>query len=173
MRALAFWKAVAMDKSRFLDRIIALLAEHGIPYCVVGGHAVNAYVEPVVTLDLDLAITVEELPRARDLLSREFRTQAAAHSLNVSATGSDLRVQIQTDPRYSSFPARAAPRDVLGLSLPVAGLEDVLRGKVWAVTDTARRPSKRQKDLADISRLLESYPHLRDHIPPDILAKLV
>jgi hypothetical protein len=173
MRALAFWKAVAMDQSHFLDGAIALLAEHGIRYCVVGGHAVNAYVEPVVTLDLDLAIAIEELPRARDLLGREFRIEAAAHSLNVSATGSDLRVQIQTDPRYSEFPARATLRDVLGLSLPVASLEDVLRGKVWAATDTARRPSKRQKDLADISRILESYPHLRDRVPPEILAKLV
>ena len=44
--------------------------------------------------------------------------------------GSDLRVQIQTDPRYFPFIDRAAVREVLGLSLPVASLEDVLAGKV-------------------------------------------
>jgi hypothetical protein len=95
------------------------------------------------------------------------------HSVNVSAAGSDLRVQLQTDRRYADFVTGASERDVLGLSLPVAALEDVLRGKVWAVQDAARRPSKRQKDLADISRLLEAYPLLRDRVPADVLARLI
>jgi hypothetical protein len=56
--------------------------------------------------------------------------------------------------------------------LPVASLEDVLRGKVWAAQDPTRRASKRQKDLADIARLLEAYPTLRDQVPEDILARL-
>jgi hypothetical protein len=36
-----------------------------------------------------------------------------------------------------------------------ARVEDVLQGKVWAVQDSSRRGSKRQKDLADIARILE------------------
>jgi hypothetical protein len=55
----------------------------------------------------------------------------------------------------------------------VARLEDVLHGKIWAVTDASRRPSKRQKDLADIARLLEAYPELRSQVPADVAAKLV
>jgi hypothetical protein len=84
-----------------------------------------------------------------------------------------LRVQIQTDPRYAEFVLRAEPRQVLGLSLPVAGLEDVLRDKVWAVQDSARRGSRRQKDLADIARLLEAYPRLSDQVPEEIRARLL
>ena len=84
-----------------------------------------------------------------------------------------LRAQIQTDPRYFAFVDRAAPRDILGVRLPVARLEDVLHGKIWAVTDASRRPSKRQKDLADIARLLEVYPELRSQVPADVAAKLV
>lgn len=53
MRALAFWKTVTVDRTDFLDRLIALLTDHGIRYCVVGGQAVNAYAEPVVSLDLN------------------------------------------------------------------------------------------------------------------------
>jgi hypothetical protein len=30
---------------------------------VIGGQAVNAYAEPVVTLDLDLAIAIEQIPQ--------------------------------------------------------------------------------------------------------------
>jgi len=62
---------------------------------------------------------------------------------------------------------------VLGLVLPVASLEDVLTGKVWAAQDPGRRGSKRQKDLADIARLLEAYPELRSSVPEEILARLL
>ena len=43
MHALDFWKTVTMDHSHFLENLIALLAEHDIAYCVIGGQAVNAY----------------------------------------------------------------------------------------------------------------------------------
>ncbi len=138
MRARAFWKAVTLDRADFLDRLIALLTEHDIRFCVVGGQAVNGYAEPVVSLDLDLA---EQLARAEALLREAFAVERFADILNVADVGSDLRAQIQTDPRYFAFVDRAAPRDVLGVRLPVAHLEDVLHGKIWAVTDASRRPN--------------------------------
>lgn len=173
MRALAFWKTVTVDRTDFLDRLIALLTDHSIRYCVVGGQAVNAYAEPVVSLDLDLAIAVDQLAQVETLLHQAFSVERFPHSLNVSAPGSDLRVQIQTDPRYASFVDHATPRDLLGLRLPVARLEDILQGKVWAVMDASRRPSKRQKDLADIARLVEVSPSLRQQLPDEVLTKLV
>jgi len=57
--------------------------------------------------------------------------------------------------------------------MPVAKLEDVLQGKIWAALDPTQRGSKRQKDLADIARLLEAHPDLGDRVPAEILAKLV
>lgn len=173
MRALEFWKAVTVDEGGLLERLTGRLAEGRVRYCVVGGQAVNAYVEPLVSLDLDLAISAEDIDRLKGLLSPEFSVQRFEHSINVSAYGSDLRVQFQTDPRYASFPERASRRTVLGVELPVARLEDVLDGKVWAAGDPARRPSKRQKDLADIARLLETFPELRERVPGELLAKLV
>jgi hypothetical protein len=172
MQALAFWKTITVDQSNLLERLMALLSEHEIRYCVIGGQAVNAYAEPVVSLDLDLVIAVDQMSQAESLL-KSFRVERIPHSLNVSLAGSDLRVQIQTDPRYAGFVEHAAEREVLGLKLPVADLEDVLRGKVWAALDPTRRGSKRQKDLADIARLLENYPQLRAQVPPEILSRLV
>ena len=173
MQALAYWKAVTADRAGFLERLVALFSGSAVRYCVIGGQAVNAYVEPVVSLDLDLAIAAGDLARAEALLREEFVVARFPYSLNVSATGSDVRVQLQTDPRYAAFVERAVVRDVLGLSLPVAAIEDVLLGKVWAAQDPGRRPSKRQKDLADISRLLEAWPELRSRVPADILARLI
>jgi Nucleotidyl transferase AbiEii toxin, Type IV TA system len=83
-----------------------------------------------------------------------------------------LRIQIQLDPRYLPFVDRAEPREVLGVAFPVARLEDVLQGRVWAALDAQRRPSKRPKDLLDIERLLETYSALRDQVPAEILARL-
>ena len=173
MEALAYWKAVTTDKAGFLDRVIALLAESGVRYCVIGGQAVNAFVEPVVSLDLDLAVATADVASAEEMLRGHFRVERFPHSVNVSMPGSDLRVQLQTDPRYGAFVEGASVRNVLGLRLPVARLEDVLQGKVWAVQDPTRRPSKRQKDLADISRLLEAHPELRGRVPADILSRLI
>lgn len=139
---------------------------------MIGGQAVNAYVEPLVSLDLDLVIASDQLEMVTYLLMQNFNTKRFEHSLNISIAGSDLRVQIQLDQRYASFPERAEYRDVLGLTMPVASLDDLLSGKIWAVKDTAKRSSKRQKDLADISRLLEAYPSLREKVPIDILSRL-
>jgi hypothetical protein len=56
--------------------------------------------------------------------------------------------------------------------MKVAIIEDVLKGKIWAYSDEQRRKSKRQKDLADIIRLIETYPHLVDQLP-DSIRKIV
>jgi hypothetical protein len=173
MRALTFWKVITVDQENSLERLIALLEENGIRYCVIGGQAVNAYVEPLVSLDLDLVVAIDQLDQVESLLTDSYRVNRFPHSLNVSLPESDVRVQIQTDPRYASFSERAIQGNILGMELPVASLEDVLRGKVWAVLDPTRRASKRQKDLADIARLLEAYPKLRAQTPEEVLKRLI
>jgi len=173
MQALTFWKTITMDHSNLLEGLISLLKEKGIRYCVIGGQAVNAYVEPLVSLDLDLAVAVDQLEEVEVLLQRHFDLRRFPHSLNIGMPGSDLRIQIQTDERYSSFVEGATLQTVLGLTLPVARVEDVLQGKIWAVMDPERRGSKRQKDLADIARILEEYPDLRTRVPQEIRARLL
>jgi hypothetical protein len=172
MKALSFWKAVTLDKSNLLEEVFALLHENAVRYCVIGGQAVNAYVEPLVSLDLDLAVAVDQVNIVRDLMQEHFQVEVFPHSLNVGSAGSNLRVQFQTDPRYGDFVERCLIREVLGLQLPVAALEDVLQGKIWAALHPERRVTKRKKDLLDIERLLESYPALRAQVPEDVLRQL-
>ncbi len=132
----------------------------------------NAYVEPLVSLDLDVVVAADQLAALEAALS-EFKVKRYPHSLNVSLGGSYLRVQIQTEPRYAEFVKRASSHEVLGVTLLVSSIEDVLQGKVWAASDPSRRASKRQKDLADIARLLEAQPQLRDRVPDDVLGRLL
>ena len=56
--------------------------------------------------------------------------------------------------------------------MQVAALRDVVRGKLWAWSDSTRRRSKRQKDLADLMRLAESNPEVRAMLPAEIVAEL-
>ena len=162
-----------MDHSNLLENLIELLKKNDIQFCVIGGQAVNAYAEPLVSLDLDLAVAVNQIDQVKALLEKNFVVKQFPHSLNVTIPNSDVRVQIQTDNRYSSFVKRASPRFILGMELPIASVEDVLQGKIWAALDSERRGSKRQKDLADIARILENYPQYRSQVPQEIRKRLL
>ena len=173
MHRRAFWRAVTVDRSDLLDRFLRLLRDENARFCVIGGQAVNAYVDPVVSLDLDIVIVAQDLERLKPILRRQFSVEQFSHRVNVSDSDSDLRIQIQLDPRYAPFASRATERDVLGERLPVAAIEDVLSGKIWAAMDSDRRSSTRQKDLADIARLLDVRPELRARVPREILDRLI
>jgi len=172
MKASTFWKAVVVDRENFLERFLHTLNESGMRYCLIGGQAVNAYVEPLVTLDLDIVVAAEGIEPLVRVLSREFTIKRFPNSINVSARESKLRVQIQTDLRYLPFLDRAEIRSVLDYDLPVAHVEDVLQGKVWAALDPERRSSKKLKDLTDIARLIETSPKLRERVPAEVLKKI-
>jgi hypothetical protein len=173
MSALAFWKAVVGDKSNFLERVIALLDHEGIRYCVIGGVGVNAYAAPMVTEDLDIVIAVGQIDAAKAALAREFRVHEFEHSYNAYDPGSKLQVQVQLDPSLSTIVERASFHDVMDLRLPVAEPRDLIRLKIAAASEPKRRASKRQKDLADIARLIEAFPDLSAEVPPSIADKLV
>ncbi len=165
--------AVANAKADVLQIFLNILAQTRASYCVIGGLAVNAYVEPVVSLDLDIIVGTPSLEKVcREAATKGFKTEKFEHSVNLTRAGSDLRIQLQTDARYQDFIQRAKPGKILGYKMKVAALEDVLLGKSWAYLDKARRKSKRQKDLADIIRILEAYPELEDTIPAAIRKKI-
>ena len=125
------------------------------PYCLIGGLAVNCYVEPVYTLDADIVVIARSLPR----LSAYLQEQGFK---------SELRIQFTTDQRYQAFLARSVEAEVLGLRVRVASLQDVAQGKLWAYSDPQRRLSKRKKDELDLIRLAEAHPELKSAYPDEL-----
>ena len=126
-----------------------------------------------MSLDLDIVAAVEDLESiCAAAVKRGLGIERFEHSVNMSSQQSDLRIQLQTDPRYQEFISRSETREVLGYKMKVAGLEDVLRGKIWAYSDKERRRSKRQKDLADILRIIETFPNLETKLPQSIREEL-
>jgi hypothetical protein len=153
-------------------RVIAICESLGT-YCLIGGLAVNCYVEPVYTLDADLVVISDVLPAVSERLQQEgFTIQTFGNSRNAQTPSSDLRVQFTTDERYQLFPARSQEREVLGVRVRVARLEDVVQGKLWAYSDPLRPFSKRKKDELDLIRLAEAYPQLLTQYPKAILDQL-
>lgn len=159
---------LANGQADVVQQFLDLLNDLKIDYCVIGGLAVNAYVEPVVSLDLDLAVTVEAIDRLVKAAGKHFTIKKFPPSLNLKSAQSELRIQLQTDARYQAFIKNASLKNVMGYLMKVAALEDILLGKIWAYADSERRKSKRQKDLADILRLVEAYPQLEERLPDSI-----
>ncbi len=166
------WQTLGGGKD--VAKLIAVLEERDIPWCMIGGLAVNHWaLEPMATADVDLVIAsikIEETVEALKTLG--FSEKRFRWSVNLKGE-SKVSIQISTEEMYLDFPERAVPAIVHGLLMRVASLEDTLKGKVAAFEELERRPSKRQKDLADISRLLEAHPHILELIPAPIYDILV
>jgi hypothetical protein len=153
-------------------RLISACESFG-PYCLIGGLAVNCYVEPVYTLDADLVVIAASLPELTvHLQAQGFKTEVHKHPVNASAPGSQLRIQFTTDERYQAFPARSVDANVLGIRVKVACRADVTQGKLWAYGDPQGRLSKRKKDELDLIRLAEAYPELKALYPSELREQL-
>lgn len=153
-------------------RVVEICRQLG-PYCLVGGLAVNCYVEPVYTLDADFVVVAAKMADLRrELASAGFAVEEFAHSLNARPPESDLRIQFTNDARYQSFLDRAQEREVLGVMVRVAAVEDLVQGKLWAYADPDRRLTKRKKDELDLLRLAEAYPRLKEQYPLELRKQL-
>ncbi len=168
-----FINSLANGKSDIIQMLLDILSKTDSRYCLIGGLAVNAYVEPVVSLDLDIVAAVEDIEAICNAAKDNgLKVEQFEHSVNITSKSSDLRIQLQADPRYQKFVSVSEDRNVLGYKMKVARLEDVLQGKVWAYMDKSRRKSKRQKDLADIFRIIERYPQLEASLPQSLREEL-
>jgi hypothetical protein len=163
-----FLNKIANGREDILMQFLDILKKLNTDYCVIGGLAVNAYVEPVVSLDLDVVVVSRKIDALIEHAKNAFKIVRFLHSVNLCSKNSDLRIQLQTDPRYQVFLKKAALKNLMGYRMRVASVEDVLQGKIWAYSDPERRPSKRQKDLADIYRIIEKYPRLKRILPDSI-----
>src|SRR5215471_6233991 len=120
MTAVEAYELTTQGGATDFHRIIDACESLG-PYCVIGGLAVNCYVEPVYTLDADIVVIATGLQQlARSLEQQGFRVDSHPHSLNAQAPESKLRIQFTTDERYQTFLMRAVEAEVLGRRVRIA-----------------------------------------------------
>jgi hypothetical protein len=154
-------------------RLVDCLERADIPWCTIGGVAVNQWAqEPMVTQDVDFVVSSESIERAVSALT-EAGFSAERHAWSINFKGrSKVSLQLSTEEFYREYPGRSVPADVHGILLRVSSLEDTLRGKIKAWCETERRQSKRIKDLGDIARLVEAHPTLWDLLPAELRSLL-
>jgi hypothetical protein len=166
------FEAVTGSGSTDFATVARILNRHS-GWCLIGGLAVNCYVEAVYTLDADIVVVSSDLPQIRkDLERANFSVEEFPHSLNATMAGSDLRIQFTTDPLYQDFLNNPTLHEVLGQKVPVASLANVVRGKVWAWGDDSRRLSKRKKDELDLIRIAEKHSEFRGMMPAAIIQQI-
>ena len=172
MTAAEIYESVTNGGASDFAQVAAILDRHG-PWCLIGGLAVNCYVEPVYTVDANIVVVAQSLPAIREeLAAAGFRLEQFEHSLNARKAPGKLNNQFTQDDRYQSFIGRAKRQEVLDLSVPVADLKDIIQGKMWAWSDQQRRLSKRKKDELDLIRIGEVFPELQEQMPREIISQL-
>jgi hypothetical protein len=153
--------AVVTSKERAFRELFRILEASGTKYALIGGLAVQLWGEEArTTLDIDVAIErYEGIPRPA-LEAAGFRLlRRHEHSENWVGPD-DTPVQFSQDPAFASLIENAVTRSFEGGRVRVAPAIELIRSKLRAARDAARRPSKRLRDLADAQALVEREPEL-------------
>lgn len=157
-----------------LRALAALLEASRTPYALIGGVAVQLHSrEPRTTRDIDIAVlTFADVPRQALELAGFVYEGRFPHSDNWRAPGPGTRTE-RTPVQFSAEDvgiadavARAQVIDVdAGLRLRVATAPDLVILKLAAAEEPRRRSSKRQQDLADVTKLVEEHPEVSKALP--------
>jgi len=149
------------SKEVALRALVSALGEAGVPYAVIGGIALQVHrSEPRTTLDIDIAVLdrgalpIEALERAGFV-----RESTWAHSTNWRAADG-TPVQITDDSRLRDAIARAQTYAAGPVGIRVLRVEDLMRSKLTALSDSGRRRSERAQDVADVLALIDDHPEL-------------
>lgn len=174
-------QSMGTDVSDTKEGVLRLLAhvldQAAVPYALIGGLAVQVRtLEPRTTLDIDIAVDrYDGVPREALLQAGFEHTGRHAHSDNWRAPGTGpiaTRTAVQFSAEDVGIPEailRATNVDLDGVRLRVASAAELIVLKLAAAAEPARRPSKRQHDVADVIAIMEANPELRT---PDLLHRL-
>lgn len=143
----------------FLD-LLEVLETNRIYYCLLGGFAVNSYVEPQKNPDMELVVERDQLGPLVLVLKKRFKVERFFRYIKVHEKHHAAQARILTGDRYQLFVGRTQLQNILGGEIPVASLKNVLKAKEWSALDKNTRPEERRRDLADIARILAVKPSL-------------
>ena len=160
------------NNNGFLENIIDIIKSKDIPYCIIGGLGVNAYAEPVVTLDCDIVVLIDKLSELINELELHYKIKKFEHSIKIYHKDSDLRIQIQTSSNIQNYLKDAEYKNVLGYNLRVASIENIFKGKINAATNPKRRRDKRSNDITSILRLIDVKPELKYMLSKELKEEL-
>ena len=137
-----------------LTTIARLLADAKVAYVVIGAHAVNAWLEPRFTRDVDVTIDADPaaVARVREVLATRGYTVVIEHGGDLPSgpdfvrfTSADRIVTLEIQTAKTAFQREAIARAVARDDLRVATPEDLIVFKLIA---------NRSKDRIDLEGLV-------------------
>jgi hypothetical protein len=157
--------AVVTSKDRAFRELFRILEANGLEYALIGGVAVQLWrSEPRTTLHIDVAVkSYESVPRAA-LEAAGFRMLSRhSHSENWTGPG-ETPVQFSDDPAFAFLIESATRRSFEGGQVRIASPLALVKEKLRAASDPARRDSKRFQDLTDAKSLAEDHPEVEKEL---------
>jgi hypothetical protein len=136
-----------------LARLDRLFASAGVPYVIIGAHAVNAWVEPRFTADIDVTIEMNTaaLQRLREVLAAEGFHLLQEQGADLASGPDFLRfrsldgsITLEFQAAKTEFQREAIRRAVTAGDTRVATVEDLIIMKLIA---------DRPKDRVDLLEL--------------------
>jgi len=159
-----------------LSDVIAILRRE-CKFCLIGGLAVNCYLDAVYTNDAEFAVAVPDtgiLLRSLEefgfcVIERRYSSRFSCPEYMVIAKpASKLKIHISNDVRMSEFPARSDNREVLGEIVPVACLNDLVQERIWSCECPDRDIIAVGKDRLDLIRIGLKYQEQISIFPEEI-----
>jgi hypothetical protein len=142
--------AVVSSKDRAFRDLFRVLEGSGLEYALIGGVAVQLW---------------QSVPRAA-LEAAGFRILAThSHSENWMGPG-ETPVQFSDDPAFGFLIESAARKSFEGGQVRIASPSALVKEKLRAASDPARRESKRFQDLTDAKSLAEEHPEVEKVLTP-------
>lgn len=81
MTAKEFLNNLANGKIDVIQFLLNKFKELNIDYCVIGGLAVNAYAEPVASLDIDLVLAVNDIEKFLKEIKKNYKVSKFPHCI--------------------------------------------------------------------------------------------
>jgi hypothetical protein len=155
LKILRFQRALRKEEGPAMEdvlrRIIAVFERAQSPWALVGAQAVNLYVRPRATVDLDFVVETRKLTSIVKLAEEEFG-ELRTHDVGAALRLLDISVDLIRSDNHALF--RAAldlAREEQGLRVPPAELIVVL--KFMSAVSPWRDPADRRQDAADLIRI--------------------
>jgi len=148
-----------MDFKAVLKELLTRFHEQNISYALMGGLALGAWGIPRGTVDIDLLVHREDMPKV-DVIMRSLGYELRNRTENVSQYISPLNIFGEVDFIHAfrthslSMLKRVEERQVFDgeMSIKVLKIEDIIGFKLQAIVNNEKR---RAIDLADIESLME------------------
>ena len=110
MTAAELFESITNGGMSDFSQVLTVLRQREVPWCLIGGLAVNCYVAPVYTADADIVVATDMIDIVvQGLAQAGFKISQFEFSVNAQKPGSDLIIQLTRDERYQPFVTRAGP----------------------------------------------------------------